>query len=220
MHMWNDNGSHLSCLEHSTYLHVDVMSTFLNLRLLTENRHCAKHGKDLADATVSLAKSAVAVLEKEIQGFKNPKSDMSRLQQVVLSRAFASEIQSKKIASLSLFWVDAAQQPRKFKTLKFDTVGSSLCRKSYHFSKGSEVFLSEHVRFDVPVGVRIPLTLVPRTRQPHPPHLTQLVDDLDAGVCSPRIQLNRSTKRISLIRSISKQLNINLDHVLNGSGTY
>jgi len=68
VHIWTDNGKHLSCAEHSTFLHSVVMKMFPKIRLFTENKHAAQHGKDLADAAISQVRRSVSVLEME-EGF-------------------------------------------------------------------------------------------------------------------------------------------------------
>ena len=58
LHIWNDNGAHLNSAEHSTFVCHTIPTMFPNLMLVTDNRHAAKHGKDVADLTVKIGKYA------------------------------------------------------------------------------------------------------------------------------------------------------------------
>jgi len=217
LHIWNDNGSHLNCSEHTTWLHVDLMKMYPHLKLLTENRHCAKHGKDLADATISLAKRGVRTLELQTAGFKNPRRDMSRLREVIASSEKAQLLARGTSSELKIFWYEAQPIKRKYRVLKIDSIDSSVCRKSFRLKEAGQVFLSEHYRFDVPRGINIPFDFITKTRPKSIAKHTAPPISLSEGVCSVSVQKDRDLRRSSLVREIGGILNMNLEHVVNGS---
>jgi len=215
VHFWNDNGKHLNCAEHSTYLHVEVMNLFPNVLVLTENRHGAKHGKDLADASVSLVKRAVRVLELQGPGYTSPKLQMDQLRHVITDSHRAMQSLTGKSSELHIFWSDSVVPPRLMRVLTFPAIDSSVCRKSFRNEKGGKVFLAEHFRFDVPVGIEIPFEFQMKNRPRHIARKTQPIGSLEDAVCSEKVQRQRYLKRTSNVREIAGLSNINLDNVIN-----
>jgi len=140
VHFWNDNGKHLNCAEHSTFLHVDVMNLFPDLLHLTENRHGAKHGKDLADASVALVKRAVRVLELQDPGFTSPKRQMAQLRRVVEDSNRAMQSLTGHSSELHIFWADKVVPPRIMSVLNFSAIDSSVCRNLFVVRKEAKCF--------------------------------------------------------------------------------
>lgn len=216
LHVFNDNATHLSCLEHSTYLHTVLIKKFPNLMLLTENRHAAKHGKDSADATVALVKRAVSILEKQELGFTDPKTDFTRLRQTIELSEKAQKSATGKSSELNIFWLDAVTVPTTYKVLVFDSIDSSACRKSFRLKPNAPVHLVECFRFDVPVGIELSLKLHIRKRPKQKQRHTEAMALLEEGVCSPVVQQNRDLKRITNIREIGHMLKQDVSAILMG----
>jgi len=62
------------------------------------------------------------------------------------------------------------------------------------------VFLAEHFRFDVPVGINIPFDFVKKNRPRHISRETQPIECLEDAVCSEKVQRQRYLKRTSNVR--------------------
>lgn len=209
-HFWSDNGKHLNCKENSTFILVDVPQIFPNVLLITENRHAAKHGKDLADRTVKIGKEAAAVLMKTEEGFTDPVRDMSRIIDVIKSQADYQEMLSLKSTSVAILFSEALRPPKHFQVLSLTTMDVSSCRKVVRDAPGGETRISEHLRYDVTNGIEISKKLVKVTRVVPPSNVTNIVPADDIGVCSVRTQLQRDERRTALLAEMKSNNSVDV----------
>ncbi len=212
LHSWSDNGSHLACLENSTFWMVDFPNMYPNIALTTSNFFTSKHGKSSADLCVRLFNDNVRVLETTLAGWVNPKAQMHLLVKIRSDINKTLVLRGKAPVKYEYIWCTPRPAPLKYFVLNCDTMDISSCRKVLRMPDG-DCQIQECIRYDVSRGAIISNTLVEKTRIRVVQKMAQPVPIIDHGVCSVARQAQRHSKRKAFLAKLSLQSDTNLDFV-------
>ena len=211
-HSWSDNGSHLCCLENTTFWMRDFPTLFPNYGLITENRTCPKHGKSLADLCVRLFNDNVRTLATTDTGWVSPKRQMKDLAKVRAAQNAQLLLAGKQPLDFVYVWCQPQRAPTEYKVLDCSTVDISSCRKFLRLPDGTTQ-VQEVIRYDVAQGVVLSPKLVQKTRPCQPQKIAQPVPSIDFGVCSVARQAERHRKRLEFLQRLSAESKTDLSDV-------
>ncbi len=213
-HSFSDNGSHLSCVENSTFWLNEYPKLFPGCVRIFEHHLTAKHGKSPADLCIRLFNDNVRTLEHTLSGWVDPKSQMKNLIDLRKKQNCHLKLSGSKEVNMIYVWCDPLPTPRKYKVLNFSTVDISSCRKVLKLADG-KYQIQECIRYDVPRGFVISPKLIEKNRPRVVQKFAQPIPSLDAGVCSVSRQAERHSKRVAFLKKLSANSNTNLDFVAN-----
>ena len=212
-HFFSDRGKHFDYQEFSDWVLRVLPTKFPNLLITFDHRHAAKHGRDIADVSVSLAQRATDELSKRKVGFHDPKKQLVEIREIIDEW---KEISLTKNSTVIVLWYEAKPVNISYEHLRIDRIDASSCRRSTRSKAGGELKFSDHIRFDVKAGLYISPNLVTSQHLGLFSNPADAVKSDDAFVCSVERQIFRQNTRLETLSFLSKQTDSDLSSAILG----
>ncbi len=213
LHVFTDRGKHFDCQEFADYILRVVPTFFPNILSTFDHRHASKHGRDIGDVAISIAQRATSELSMRAVGFRDPKKQLPDIREIISEYKEGAENENSKV---DVLWYEAKNPQILYHHIKIDRMDASSCRRSTRKKPGGVLSFSDHLRFDVKIGLFISPNLVVSKHLGILSNPADTVKSDDAFVCSVERQLFRQTTRLETLSFLSRAASSDLSEAILG----
>ncbi len=206
----------MNCKEYDDYVLRQLPEKFENILQVSITHLTPKHGKDLADSSINIARSLCDHLKVTDKGFMNPRRDLSRMQKNLDERQIAANLVHRDRGDCLLLYVKALTPPLLYNCLNLEYCDSSHCRKAVRAMPSGPLTFSEHFRFDCEVGIQISAELITVKRLDTYVKVANALEDEDKFVCSVEKQMFRQQTTTSILNYIENHSEFSCAAILRG----
>ena len=213
LHVFADRGKHFVCQEFADFILRVVPTFFQNILSTFDHRHAAKHGRDIGDVAISIAQRATSELSMRAVGFRDPKKQLPDIREIISEYQQGADNENSKV---DVLWYEAKKPQILYRHIKIDRMDASSCRRSTRKKPGGVLSFSDHVRFDVKIGVFISPILVESKHLGILSNPADTVKSNDEFVCSVQTQLFRQSTRVETLSFLSNAASSDLNDAISG----